>query len=481
MNKLLSVLLIIVIIPLLTKGSKKPNLVLVFPDQWRGQALGFLGEEKVKTPVLDQFAREAVYFSNAVSNYPVCSPFRAMLMSGQYPHTNTVVANCTSESAKINCQLPEHTRCWSDILKENGYSTGYIGKWHLDTPHEPWIPTSNNVGEPKWNEWCPPSRRHGFGFWHAYGTYDQHLRPMYWDTDATRDEFKYYDEWGPEHEANLAVEYISDKTGKFRAPGKPFALVVSINPPHTGYNLVPQKYKDIYKNIPVEELATRPNIPAADTRWGKHYRDNIKNYYACITGVDEQFGKILDALKNNGLEENTLVVFMSDHGDCLGIHDEVTKNNWYEESMRIPLLIRFPSKLKSHTDNIMLSVPDLYPTLLGLIGLKKAIPNEVEGTDYSKYLTTGKGMKPTSQWYMRVDNLEPEFGLRGVRNERYTFVADQKKNGKTEYYLFDREKDPYQMENIYLKEEKTVHELETELRKWLNKFKDPWIKHLREK
>ena len=115
-------------------ARKQPNLVYVFPDQMRGQAMEFLGEEPVITPNLDRFSTESVVFTQAVSNYPVCSPHRAMLMTGMYPISNGVLNNCTSRSAELGIQLKQSSRCWSDILHEKGYSLGYIGKWHLDGP-----------------------------------------------------------------------------------------------------------------------------------------------------------------------------------------------------------------------------------------------------------------------------------------------------------------------------------------------------------
>ncbi len=458
--------------------KQSPNLVFVFPDQMRGQSMGFMGEEKVQTPVLDRFAKEGVIFSNAISNYPVCSPTRAMLMSGQYPIQNRVIMNCTDISAKFKCELPATTRCWSDVLEEKGYSLGYIGKWHLDSPHEPFVKTSNNNGDVKWNEWCPPERRHGFSYWHSYGTYDQHLRPMYWDTDDARDSFSYYDEWGPEHEANKAIDFIRNKDKKFREDGKPFALVVSMNPPHTGYSFVPQKYKDLYKDVSVESLINKPSIPPAGSQWGDHYRKNIRDYYAAITGVDEQFGRILEALGEEGLAENTIVVFTSDHGNCLGIHGEVTKNNWYEESMRVPLLIRYPNRIRPHTDNILLSSIDISPTLLGLLGFSDAIPNTTDGENLAGYLLTGKGKKPASQWYMRISDGNTSMGLRGIRNDRYTFVMDRSAGSEGEVVLFDRKDDPFQMKNIARESPALVRELTATLKEWLAKYRDPWLIHL---
>jgi hypothetical protein len=126
------------------QAQEKPNLVFIMADQWRGDALGCLGKEPVKTPCLDQLAREGVNFTNAVSSYPVSSPARGMLMTGMYPHKNKVTGNCNSANAPYGVELPQDARCWSDILKANGYQTGYIGKWHLDAPYEPYIDTYNN-------------------------------------------------------------------------------------------------------------------------------------------------------------------------------------------------------------------------------------------------------------------------------------------------------------------------------------------------
>lgn len=461
------------------KDVSSPNIIFVFPDQMRGQAMGFLGEEKVQTPVLDRFASESVNFTQAISNYPVSSPTRAMLMTGQYPIQNKVTANCTNITATFGNELQETALCWSDILKTQDYSLGYIGKWHLDSPHEPFIPTYNNEGRVKWNEWCPPERRHGFDYWHAYGTYDRHLRPMYWDTDASRDDFEYYDEWGPKHEADRAIDFIRNKEGKYRKEGKPFGLVVSMNPPHTPYNQVPEKYKTIYENIPIESLINKPSIPPAGTHWGDHYRKNIKNYYAAISGVDEQFGRILQVLEEQGLTENTIVVFTSDHGDCIGTHKIHTKNNPYEESMRVPLLIRFSEKLKARHDDLLISTPDIYPTLLGLMGFESKIPKEVDGKNFAQYLFTGEGEKPHSQWYMKVKNGDIENGTRGVRTSRYTYVITQNGKKAENILLFDRQKDPYQLNNLAGKESKLEKELIQKLKYWLEKNNDPWIKHLK--
>ena len=457
-------------------AAPPPNLLFVFPDQLRAQALGFMGEEPVRTPVLDRFARQGVVFSQAVSNYPICSPYRGMLWSGKYPLASGVTENLTSAAGEAGMDFKPGTTCLSDVLKKRGYSLGYIGKWHLDAPHKPYIDTSNNKAEPAWNEWTPPARRHGFDFWHAYGTYDQHLRPMYWSTDAPRDGFVYVDRWGPEYGADLAGRYIRNEGGRFRDPAKPFALVVSMNPPHMPYDQVPGRYLDLYKDAAVDALFRRPDIPAAGTRWGDYYRKNIRGYYAMTSGVDEQFGRILDALEAAGLAENTIVVFTSDHGNCLGIHDEISKNTYFEESVRIPLLIRWPGRIRARRDEALVSVPDMMPSLLGLMGFAADIPAGVEGTNFDRLIRTGEGARPSSQLYLRIPPAKAEPALRGVRTDRHMLVVERGGGGRERAILYDNAKDPYQLRDIASESPTIIRRLvEDELKPWLKRTADPFL------
>ncbi len=467
--------------------TDRPNLVFVFPDQMRAQTLGFLGKEPVLTPNLDKFSEESMVFTNAVSNSPVCSPFRAMLLSGKYPVSNGVVTNTTSKAGEYGIQLKENERCWSDILKDNGYSMGYVGKWHLDAPYEPYINCANNKGAVKWNEWCPPERRHGFDFWYAYDTYDHHMRPLYWTTHAARDSFHYVDQWGPEHEADMAIKYINNSDGSYRDNNKPFTLIVSMNPPHMPYNQLPKRYVDMYDNLEpfIDTLCKQPSVPDATSRWGKYYRKNIKNQLAMVTGVHEQFGRILEALKDKGLDKNTIVVFTSDHGDCLGKHEMISKSNPYEESMNIPFMIRWPENIKAGIDKYLLSAPDIYPTLLDLMGLGSEIPQDVEGTSCAPILTGNDMERPSSQLYFmmsgqlskkrhRLDNLK--LGERGIRTKRYTLYIDRYASDSTSIYLWDRKNDPYQLLNIADQSPELVQKLiNEELNPWLRKTDDPWL------
>jgi len=146
--------------------------------------------------------------------------------------------------------------------------------------------------------------------------------------------------------------------------------------------------------------------------------------------------------------------------------------------MRVPLLIRYPNRIRPHTDNILLSSIDISPTLLGLLGFSDAIPNTTDGENLAGYLLTGKGKKPASQWYMRISDGNTSMGLRGIRNDRYTFVMDRSAGSEGEVVLFDRKDDPFQMKNIARESPALVRELTATLKEWLAKYRDPWLIHL---
>ena len=456
--------------------GQSPNLVIIYVDQMRGQAMGFLGQEPVLTPNLDRLAGESLVLTQAVANYPVCSPSRAMLMTGQYPPANGVLSNCNSRTAPFDNELRQDARCWSDVLSDQGYSLGWLGKWHLDAPHEPFVKSYNNRPEFAWNEWCPPQRRHGFGFWYAYGTFDRHLTPEYWSTDMTRDQRVRIEQWGPEHEADLAIKYIENAGGTYRHSDRPFALVVSMNPPHTPYQQVPQKYVDRYANQIPEDLIRRANIDLrGKSRGAKLAQSQIKNYFAMITGVDEQVGRIVAAIERARLAQRTILLFTADHGNCLGSHDVPTKNVHYEESLIVPFLLRWPGQIKPRRDDLLLSTPDICPTLLDLMGFADQIPESVQGSSHATLFRTGKGPRPTSALYFWIPAGEPAGGRRGVRTQRYTLTVDPQAANGPRVMLHDNREDPFQLENIAPRQPKTVERLKREeLMPWLKKIGDPW-------
>jgi arylsulfatase A-like enzyme len=328
-----------------------------------------------------------------------------------------------------------------------------------------------------WNEWCSPERRHGFDFWYAYGTYDQHLKPMYWANDTPRDKAFFVDEWGPKHEADKAIAYIRNEGGSYRDPSQPFALMVSMNPPHMPYDLVPAKYLEVYEGKTTKDLLVRPNVDyESDSKMAELARKHTKNYFAMVTGVDEQFGRIVEALEEEGLSEDTIVLFTSDHGNCLGTHGQVSKNNHYEESMRVPFIIRWAGKIPARRDDLLISTPDLFPTLLDLMGFADDIPEQVEGASRASIVLGGEGERPTSQLYIWIPVGQPAYGRRGVRTQRYTLMVSKMPGEPLETTLHDNVDDPYQLKNVADERPDVVEHLtKDELIPWLEKTGDPWV------
>jgi len=460
------------------EGTRPANLVFVFPDEMRRQAVGCMGEDPVITPNLDRLAREGLVMTNAVSNQPLCSPYRAMLMTGKYPHSNGVLTNCMAYPEHATSYLRGEERCISDVLRDAGYSLGYLGKWHLERPHEPYVEPSRGGGPRDiWDEFTPAERRHGFDFWYSYGCYDHHLKPHYWTTEASRDERTEVSEWSVKHEADVAVGYIRNQDGKHRDPERPFALFIAHNPPHMPFGLVPERYVEMYGNRTYRDLLTRPNVDLSmDEGFTAEAKRWVKHYFAAVTGIDEQLGRILGCLREEGLEDDTIIVFTSDHGEMMGSHNLMGKSVWYEESIGVPFIMRWPGRIKAGSrDDLLLGAPDVMPSLLGLMGLADSIPQGVEGQDYSGIFLGKPVARPNSAFYLNNRPAQLQRGRRGVRTMRYTLAIERSDRGQ-QVILHDNEKDPYQVRNIAQESPALVEELTRELNGWLERTKDPWGK-----
>ena len=293
----------------------------------------------------------------------------------------------------------------SDVFSGAGYDCAYFGKLHTDfpTPNDPQRPGKYVEDRiPAWDAYTPKERRHGFNYWYSYGTFDEHKNPHYWDTDGKRHDPH---EWSPLHEAGKVVSYLRNE-GNVRDPKKPFFIMVGMNPPHSPYRSLDDCMEqdfNLYKDRPLDSLLIRPN---ADPEMAK--AESARYYFASVTGVDRAFGQILDALEELGLDENTIVVFSSDHGETMcSQHTDDPKNSPFSESMNVPFIVRFPGKIKPRLDDLMLSSPDIMPTLLGLAGLSGSIPATVQGHTKPRCSWTKRPM-----WYAYGCSLYPEPGRR---------------------------------------------------------------------
>ncbi len=418
-------------------SGKRPNIVYVFADQLRYSSCGYAGDEYARTPNMDRLAAQGCNLHQAISSTPVCAPYRASLMTGKYQSSTGMVINEIRLS-------PEH-ECFGHSLTQAGYHTGYIGKWHM------W---ANQLGHHNLikNGFVPPGPyRLGFdGVWAAYNFNHFYYHSPYFLNDATPHIRKQYE---PDGQTDMAISFLKSAAHK----PDPFALFLSWGPPHYpwGQNNVEPEYSELYRDVTLPLAPNYSNIsdPYADT-WQKlppNYdsvvHDWMRAYYAQVANLDWNLGRLMKALDENGLTNNTILVFTSDHGEMFGSHGRQSKLIFYEEAARIPFLVRWPGKIPAKSvSDVLLGTPDIMPTLLSFLNIP--IPSTVEGKDLSKSVlgkgnadhdaANMQGMGATAAW---ADGSE----WRALRDHEYTYAIYHQDRKEL---LFNHRKDPYQLVNL---------------------------------
>jgi arylsulfatase A-like enzyme len=375
-----------------------------------GSATGYAGDPNVKTPNLDRLAKEGLRFRNAVSVCPVCTPYRAALMTGRYPTSTGMFLN--------DAHLPDREVCIAEVLKSAGYATAYIGKWHLD-------------GHGR-SAYIPPERRRGWEYWKAAECDHTYNRSHYYAGNSDVKQFwTGYDAFAQTEDAR---QYIR---GRARGP-QPFVLFVSYGVPHFPHATAPMEYKALY---PSEKIQLPPNVPEA---MQAEARREAQGYYAHCTALDKCVGAMLQTLDETGIADSTIVVFTADHGEMLGSHGcpPRMKQVCWSESVNVPFLLRYPPLHggKGRTVNTPLTTPDIFPTLLGLAGVRS--PGTIEGEDLSPLIRNGREADDRAALYMGVSPfVARDFAkeYRAIRTNRYTYVRSL--DGP--WLLFDDQKDPY--------------------------------------
>lgn len=422
--------------------NERPNVIFVFGDQWRQQATGYAGNPNVKTPNLDALAKESINFNLAMSGCPVCSPYRASLMTGQRPLTHGVFVN--------DVYIQPRSTSIAEAFASAGYDTAYIGKWHID-------------GHGRSN-YIPPERRLGFDYWKVLEcTHNYNSSPYY---AGESDEKLYWEGYDAIAQTQDAREYIRRHDGS-----KPFLLMLSWGPPHAPYNTAPPEFREMYDP---REIELRPNVPDSIAEDARKW---LAGYYAHCSALDKCAGDLLETIRELGKEDNTIFVFTSDHGDMLGSQGEKKKQRPWDESIRVPFLLRYPglSGWKPRRTDAPIDAPDIMPTLLGLCGIP--IPETVDGVDFSGHIAGGEDPsdgagflicpQPFGQWNKRQHGGRE---YRGLRTKRYTYARDL--NGP--WLLYDNEADPYQLENLIDNPDcaKIKNELDAHLHKKLEEYGD---------
>ncbi len=425
--------------------AQKPNLLFVFSDEHRACSLPGEPFNEAHTPVLAKFAGEGMSFNNCISNYPVCSPYRAMLLTSRWPYQTGITDNAL--------QLRPDEVSIGRVFRDAGYRTGYIGKWHLSPGDEggTFIPKG-------------PARQ-GFDDWHVWSNTNKHYDKSFTHNPDTGERIQ------PKgYNATLMTDTALELIEKNRQ--QPWMLMISWNPPHPNFEDAPP---DQQKRYEPDALKFRPNRKAAPTA---NLRRQLRGYYGHISAVDTEFGRLLRKLEETGQAAKTIVVYTSDHGDMMGSHGFGGKRLPWDESCRVPFMVRYPGVVPAKkVARQLFSTVDIYPTMCGLAGLK--VPPHCVGKDISAVMHGQDQKSQESVFLMHIAKENASGGVenrarlfRGVRTQTHTYALGE--DGR--WCLYDNVADPYQMHNLIddPKQEPLLQSLDAMLRQWLNKARDPF-------
>jgi len=495
----------------IAKKEQKPNLLFIMTDQQRFDALSIAGNTVLKTPNLDRLAKQGAWFRNAYTQCAVCAPTRASLLTGCTVENHQILTNEVSASTKETGRMSMPT--YDEILSQNGYRCEYYGKWHTPEFHaevyqNPVLKTN--------------SGRSIFAPGGTESFYSDYLDPIFpkenlkpgelYDTFTKRPYImnpldKRYG-MTEEQVVQLNIKYLQpDLHGELLIPAEhsftafyakqildalernknnTFSITCSFQFPHSP--MLPVKpYSEMYpvKDMPIPTSIADPmsNSPYKSQNGrlnNPEYADPekikylIADYYALVTEIDVWVGKIMDKLTELGLDDNTLVIFTSDHGEMLGSHGMREKNVFYEESAHVPLMIRFPGIIKPETKvDGYLSNMNLFATIFDYLQLpehpsdSKSLRGLIEGTDQ----TMGKFV--VTEWLYNEDRLPAYMILKGNWKMFIPYSAESNVINA----LYNLNEDPYEMNNLignnpYRKNyEDKVNELREDLLYWLKEHK----------
>lgn len=411
----------------------QPNILIIYPDQMRYDAMGCSGNPVIKTPHIDRLSSEGVHFSEAYTSYPICCPFRASMLTGKYAQKHGMIQN--------HFPLRDNQTFLAECLGNAGYRTGYVGKWHLE-------------GGPK-PGFVPKDRRFGFEHFVGFNRGHDYNASIYYDDQGQAYHSSRYE---PDYQTDQFLEFI--QAAATAEDNKPFFGYVSYGPPHFPMEM-PDYLRGIYHHdevplppgVPDPDLqrqvqkhrnevlcngdprsghkshAAHESKPKAEPESEAEIREFIAEYYGMISNIDWNLGRILNELDKLGIADNTVVIFLSDHGDMLGQHGSFCgiKCQPYRAAMQVPLIIRYAERFKPARTQAMVDVGvDMMPTLLDLCGL--SAPDEMQGQSYLPVLDSKTMEARNAIWYQvftqtggNPGEFAP-FAERGIRTKEWLYV-----------------------------------------------------------
>tara|TARA_Y100001934_G_scaffold280615_1_gene387806 strand:+ start:712 stop:2076 length:1365 start_codon:yes stop_codon:yes gene_type:complete len=409
----------------------RPNILIVLSDQLRRHALSCYGDADARTPHTAQLAADGVACDQACSTYPICVPFRFTMMTGEYAHTRLVPG--------IEWRMSPAERTLADEFNDAGYETVYIGKWHLDGGH-------GRMGSAVQTNRCPVKRAYQ-GRWQKWYGFELRNEPFdtcyFEDDDPTPHRIDGYQTDGL---FDLGMNYLRDG----RDAARPFCMVISVEPPHDPF-AAPEELQNAWEQ---RDITLPPNFEAEDDNHRDQLIRDRQRYNAMVENLDANVGRLRSFLAEHDLADDTVLVFLSDHGELAGAHGLRAKQWPYEESVGIPLIVYDPR----HSDRAgtRLSAPtcseDLFPTFLGLAGLTPQ--NDLPGANLAPLIHGESDQLDREgvllEFVAELRERPPFYNAvwRGFRSERFKYTVKGDKFGAEPWQFFDLENDPYEMRNL---------------------------------
>ena len=452
-----------------TTPTKPPNIVFIMSDDHASQAISAYGSKLIQTPNIDRLAKEGMKFENCFVTNSICTPSRAAILTGKYSHMNGV---------PVFNHLDTSQPMLSKYLQQAGYYTGLIGKWHLggQNPHTP------ENGKPA-----------GFDYWNILPGQGAYFDPAMIEM-GERKKLKGYT---TDLITDLSIDFI-----KNRPQEKPFFLMFHNKAPHRNWQPdekhrkqyenyeppIPATFDDDYKgksdasrqatnhidtDLNQNDLKMKPpeGLSGAELKRWK-FKRYMQDYLACVASVDDNIGRFLEYLDKSGLAENTIVIYTSDQGFFLGEHNMFDKRFMYEESLRMPFLIRWPAQIKpnSVSRGMILNV-DFAPMMMDAAGAK--VPADMQGHSFLPLL---RGQTPKdwrkAMYYRYYHPGDHNVAMHyGVRTDRYKLIYYFKLN---QWEMYDLQKDRLEMKNVYADASyaKEVEKLKAEMARLRKELKD---------
>lgn len=462
------------------KGSdlmrKKPNILFIVTDDQRFDTIHALGNNEIITPNLDKLVQRGMAFTRAHiaggTCGAVCMPSRAMILSGRNPfHLEELGGNIP----------PEH-KTLAQTFKDNGYETIGLGKWHNGSPAyaRSFTQGAKIFFGGMWDHWNVPTCRYD-----PTGEYDNVINFVVDFYKDNQPQAQHCDDFDPgKHSSTLLTDAAIDLLEKNSSEDKPFFMYLAYLAPHDPRTM-PDRFREMYD---YDTVALPPNFQKIidtnyplmvhrDEHLASYPRDemeikrHIAEYYAMITHLDYEIGRLLDALHKTGEEDNTIIVFTGDNGLAVGQHGWMGKEDIYEHGVRIPLIIAGPSIAKNVKNDAYVYLYDIFPTLCEIAGI--ATPPSVDGKSFARLLDGEHGSSFREELYLIFDKF-----VRGVKDDSYKLIeyrnGDEQEDKWT--FLYDIKNDPWETENLAQTEE--GKDKVQKMRKKLFKYRDEWEEQL---